>query len=163
MEKQQNSWSRLTKHARECVLEDRQELKRYQSEEGNVVLFFNCVHNLIGAAFPHEYIACQRFETAQKVHALFVIHQCHYGDNVQQWLELLIIIDAVFSSQALANKWKQHAYDKLEGISPDFILKGNIPEPISSSTDVAAAPSILLAGASPPIFSANQLSSYQGD
>jgi len=130
MEKQQNSWSRLTKHARECVLEDRQELKRYQSEEGNVVLFFDCVHNLIGAAFPHEYIACERFDTAQK---------------------------------ALANKWKRHAYDKLEGISPDFILKGNIPEPISSSTDVAAAPSILLVGASPPIFSANQLSPYQGD
>jgi len=129
MEKQQNSWSRLTKHARECVLEDRQELKRYQSEEGNVVLFFDCVHNLIGAAFPHEYIACQRFDKAQK---------------------------------ALANKWKCHAYDKLEGISPDFILKGNIPEPISSSTDVAAAPSILLVGASPPIFSANQLSPYQG-
>jgi len=129
MEKQQNSWSRLTKHARECVLEDRQELKRYQSEEGNVVLFFNCVHSLIGAAFPHEYIACERFDTAQK---------------------------------ALANKWKRHAYDKLEGISPDFILKGNVPEPISSSTDVAAAPSILLVGASPPIFSANQLSPYQG-
>jgi len=129
MEKQQNSWSRLTKHARECVLEDRQELKWYQSEEGNVVLFFDCVHNLIGAAFPHEYIACQRFDKAQK---------------------------------ALANKWKCHAYDKLEGISPDFILKGNIPEPISSSTDVAAAPCILSVGASQPIFSANQLSPYQG-
>jgi len=96
MENQQISWSRLTKHAWECVLEDRQELKRYQSEEGNVVLFFNCVHNLIGAAFPHEYIACQRFDKAQKVHALFIVHQCHYCDNVQQWLELLIIIDAVF-------------------------------------------------------------------
>ncbi|CAN6361257.1 unnamed protein product [Urochloa humidicola] len=129
MEKQQNSWSRLTKHARECVFEDKQELKRYQSGDGNVVLFFDCVHNLIGAAFPLEYVACQRFDRTQK---------------------------------ALANKWKRHAYGELEGISPDFIMKGNIPEPISSSTDVAVAPSILSMGASQSIFSANQLAQYQG-
>ncbi|CAN6329379.1 unnamed protein product [Urochloa humidicola] len=127
MEKQQNSWSKLTEHARECVLEDRQELKRYQSEDGNVVLFFNCVHDLIGAAFRHVYIACQQFDTAQK---------------------------------ALANKWKRHAYEKLEGISPDFIMKGNVPEPIFSSTDVAAAPSIPSVHAS-QVFSANQLGPYQ--
>jgi len=69
MEKQQNAWSKLTGHARQCVLDDRQELKQYHSKEGNVVLFFNCVHELVGAAFPHEYVACQRFNTAQKVHA----------------------------------------------------------------------------------------------
>ena len=68
MENQQNAWSKLTEHARECVLKDRQELKRYHSKEGNVVFFFNCVHELVGAAFPHEYVACQRFNTAQKVH-----------------------------------------------------------------------------------------------
>jgi hypothetical protein len=84
MNKQQNSWSKLTDHARECVLEDRQELKRYQSEEGNVVLFFNCVHDLIGAAFQREYVAYQQFDTAQKVHGLLIdiIHPCYYGDHV---------------------------------------------------------------------------------
>jgi hypothetical protein len=45
--------------------------------------------------------------------------------------------------QALVNKWKLHAYEKLKDISPDFVMKGNIPEPVSSSTDVAAAPSAL--------------------
>ncbi|KAG0521182.1 hypothetical protein BDA96_08G139200 [Sorghum bicolor] len=90
MENQQNAWSKLTGHARQCVLEYRQELKRYHSKEGNVVLFFNCVHELVGAAFPHEYVACQRFNTAQK---------------------------------ALVNKWRLHAYEKLEDISPDFVMK----------------------------------------
>ena len=51
MENQNSSWLKLTGHARQCVLEDMPELKRYQSEEGNVVLFFNCVHDLIGAEF----------------------------------------------------------------------------------------------------------------
>jgi hypothetical protein len=66
--------------------------------------------------------------------------------------------------QALANKWKRHAYEKLEEISPDFIMKNNIPEPISSSTDIAAAPSIPIqsVGPSQPIFFANQLAPYQG-
>jgi len=115
MEKQQNAWSKLTGHARQCVLDDRQELKQYHSKEGNVVLFFNCVHELVGAAFPHEYVACQRFNTAQK---------------------------------ALVNKWRQNAYEKLK-------------EPISSSTDVAAAPSVLAVDASQQVFSANQLAPYQ--
>ncbi|WVZ90707.1 hypothetical protein U9M48_036987 [Paspalum notatum var. saurae] len=131
MEKQQNAWSKLTEHARECVLEDKQELKRYQNEEGNVVLFFNCVHDVVGAAFPREYAACQRFDLAQK---------------------------------ALVNKWRRHAYDKLDGISPDFVLRNDIPKPISSSTDFAAAPSVLAVGTSTSrqIFSANQLAPYQG-
>ncbi|CAD6269879.1 unnamed protein product [Miscanthus lutarioriparius] len=128
MENQQNAWSKLTEHARECVLEDRQELKQYHSKEGNVVFFFNCVHELVGAAFPHEYVACQRFNTAQK---------------------------------ALVNKWRLHAYEKLKDISPDFVMKGNFPEPVSSSTDVAAAPSVLAVGASQQVFSTNQLA-YQG-
>ncbi|KAJ1265759.1 hypothetical protein BS78_08G100000 [Paspalum vaginatum] len=129
MEKQQNAWSKLTEHARECVLEDKQELKRYQNEEGNVVLFFNCVHDVVGAAFPCEYVAFQRFDLAQK---------------------------------ALVNKWRRHAYDKLDGISPDFVLRNDIPEPISSSTDFAAASSVLEVGASRQICSANQLAPYQG-
>jgi len=60
------------------------------------------------------------------------------------------------------NKWRWHAYEKLKDISPDFAMKGNIPEPNSPSTDVAAAPSVLAVGASQQIFSANQLAPYQG-
>jgi hypothetical protein len=43
-------------------------------------------------------------------------------------------------------------------------MKNNIPEPISSSTDIAAAPSIPIqsVGPSQPIFFANQLAPYQG-
>ena len=81
MEKQQNAWSKLTEHARECVLEDKQELKRYQNEEGNVVLFFNCVHDVVGAAFPREYAACQRFDLAQKVHTEPIVYQYYYVDS----------------------------------------------------------------------------------
>jgi hypothetical protein len=47
------------------------------------------------------------------------------------------------------NKWRRHAYEKLK-------------EPISSSTDVAAAPSALAVGASQQVFSDNQLVPYQG-
>ena len=63
--------------------------------------------------------------------------------------------------QALVNKWRLHAYEKLKDISPDFVMKGNFPEPVSSSTDVAAAPSVLAVGASQQVFSTNQLA-YQG-
>jgi len=45
-----------------------------------------------------------------------------------------------------------HAYEKLKGISPDFVMKGNFPEPVSSSTDVAAAPSVLAVGASQQVL-----------
>ncbi|KAL6638424.1 hypothetical protein ACP70R_023919 [Stipagrostis hirtigluma subsp. patula] len=66
MERQHNSWSKMIKHARECFLEDKQELKQYQNEEGTVVLFFNCVHDLVGAAFPCDYVAFERFDPVQK-------------------------------------------------------------------------------------------------
>jgi len=100
MENQQNAWSKLIEHARECVLEDRQELKWYHSKEGNVVLFFNCVHELVGAAFPHEYVACQRFNTAQKVHTEPMIspyYQYYYRGHVQQHLNFVRV--AGFSEQ----------------------------------------------------------------
>ena len=69
MENQNSSWLKLTGHARQCVLEDMPELKRYQSEEGNVVLFFNCVHDLIGAEFGCHYVASGNFSPDQKVRA----------------------------------------------------------------------------------------------
>lgn len=77
MKKQHNSWAKLIGHARECALGDKPELKRYQSEDGSVMLFFNCVNDVIGAAFPHDYVASKEFNTSQKVSAELVsmIHQ----------------------------------------------------------------------------------------
>ncbi|KAL6599883.1 hypothetical protein ACP70R_045534 [Stipagrostis hirtigluma subsp. patula] len=94
----QNSWSKMINHARKCFLEDKQELKRYQSVVGNVAFFFNCVHNLVGAAFPHDYVDSKGFNPFQK---------------------------------ALVDKWLGRAYKELEGIEPNYVMKGNIPEPIS--------------------------------
>jgi hypothetical protein len=65
MEAKHSSWSKLIRHARTCVLGDRQELKR--SEHGDVVLYFNCVHDLVGAAFSCDYAASEEFTTDQKV------------------------------------------------------------------------------------------------
>ncbi|KAL6623612.1 hypothetical protein ACP70R_033491 [Stipagrostis hirtigluma subsp. patula] len=66
MKKQQNSWLKLIKHANDCVLGDKQELKQYQNEQGDVVLYFNCVHSLVGAAFPHDYVDSKGFNLRQK-------------------------------------------------------------------------------------------------
>uniref|UniRef100_A0A0A9GHG1 Calmodulin-binding protein n=1 Tax=Arundo donax TaxID=35708 RepID=A0A0A9GHG1_ARUDO len=124
MENKHNSWSKMIGHAKECVPEDKQELKRYENEEGNVVLFFNCVHDLVGAAFPHDYVACEAFKPYQK---------------------------------ALVNKWKERAHESLEGIPSDYVMKGNVPEPISSGTDAADVP----VGVWLPNFSAVHLATYQ--
>ncbi|OEL26926.1 Calmodulin-binding protein 60 D [Dichanthelium oligosanthes] len=116
MESKNTSWSNLTKHARQCVLdEDTPELKRYKSEDGNVALLFNCVHDLVGAEFDCGYVASGNFNRAQK---------------------------------ALVNKWKEHAHDNLEDISSDYVIKGNVPQRISPSTDDAAGPSVPAEGAS---------------
>ncbi|XP_039843872.1 calmodulin-binding protein 60 D-like isoform X1 [Panicum virgatum] len=123
MENQNSSWLKLTGHARQCVLEDMPELKRYQSEEGNVVLFFNCVHDLIGAEFGCHYVASGNFSPDQK---------------------------------ALVNKWKWRAYDKLEDIASDYIIKDNVPERISASPDAAAGPSVPVFSAPQPNFTASQ-------
>jgi len=123
MENQNSSWLKLTGHARQCVLEDMPELKRYQSEEGNVVLFFNCVHDLIGAEFGCHYVASGNFSPDQK---------------------------------ALVNKWKWRAYDKLEDIASDYIIKDNVPERISASLDAAAGPSVPVFSAPQPNFTASQ-------
>ncbi|CAN6334381.1 unnamed protein product [Urochloa humidicola] len=94
MEKAERSWSRLTTHARQCVLEDKHELiKRFQNVEGNVVLFFNCVHDLVGAEFNGVYVTCDKLDPAQKVlvnkwkeHAYneleAITHNCIMIDNI---------------------------------------------------------------------------------
>ncbi|KAL6599889.1 hypothetical protein ACP70R_045540 [Stipagrostis hirtigluma subsp. patula] len=66
MENQHNAWSKMIKHANDCLLQEKPGLKRYQNEEGNVVLYFNCVHELVGAAFPHDYVEPKEFSTRQK-------------------------------------------------------------------------------------------------
>ncbi|KAL6847404.1 hypothetical protein ACP4OV_023257 [Aristida adscensionis] len=110
MEKKPKSWSKLIRHAKDCVLGDRQELKRYESEEGNLALLFNYVHDLVGAEFHGDYVACEGFDSAQK---------------------------------ALVNKWKVHAYNQLADIPFDYVMKGNVPEPISSSIVAPAGPPVL--------------------
>ncbi|KAM0911954.1 hypothetical protein ACQ4PT_013133 [Festuca glaucescens] len=62
-----SSWEKMVKHARECCLTDRPELKAYQNVEGNVVLFLNCVHDLVGAKFSGVYIPEENFDPAKKV------------------------------------------------------------------------------------------------
>ncbi|KAL6638423.1 hypothetical protein ACP70R_023918 [Stipagrostis hirtigluma subsp. patula] len=64
MENQHGAWSKLIKHANDCLLQEKPGLKRY--EEGNVVLYFNCVHDLVGAAFPHDYVDAKGFDPRQK-------------------------------------------------------------------------------------------------
>lgn len=74
MKKKGKSWLKMTGHARTRILEDRHELKAYQAEDGNVVLFFNCVHDLVGAGFCGNYIAFEKFDMVQKVHGSNIIY-----------------------------------------------------------------------------------------
>ncbi|XP_062202238.1 calmodulin-binding protein 60 F-like [Phragmites australis] len=129
MKKKGKSWFKMIGHARECILEDSHELKAYHTEDGNVVLFFNCVHDLVGARCRGNYITCDEFNPLQK---------------------------------ASVNKLKNHAYSKLQDIPSNYVMKGNIPEPIYSSTGVAVCPSVLAVGTSQPIFYADHLAAYQG-
>lgn len=57
----------MVKHAQQCSLEGKPELKSYRCEAKNVVLFFNYVHRLVGAKFDGHYIASEKFEPAQQV------------------------------------------------------------------------------------------------
>lgn len=40
----------------------------------------------------------------------------------------------MFWLQTLVNKWKIHAFNKLEDIQPEYVMKGNIPKKISPGT-----------------------------
>ncbi|KAF0887770.1 hypothetical protein E2562_004002 [Oryza meyeriana var. granulata] len=66
MKKKTSSWDKMVGHARDCCLSDQHELKEYQSEEGNVKLFFNCVHQLVGAKFGGDYVMYDNLDPAQK-------------------------------------------------------------------------------------------------
>ena len=49
--KKHASWATIVKHAMECDLTDKNELKSYKVETESVTFFFNCVDDLIGAEF----------------------------------------------------------------------------------------------------------------
>lgn len=69
MRRQSSSWLKLTEHAKKYILEDRQELKPYLSDDGNVMFLLNCVYDVVGAILSGEYAASNQFESHQKVHA----------------------------------------------------------------------------------------------
>ncbi|EAY83483.1 hypothetical protein OsI_38697 [Oryza sativa Indica Group] len=108
MKKKTNSWDKMVGHARECCLRDQHELKAYQSEEENATLFFNGVHQIVGAKFGGDYVIYENFDPAQKTKV---------------------------------NKLKDRAHAKLDDIPSDFVMKNNIPEPISPTSAAAAGPS----------------------
>lgn len=64
--KKRKDWRKMVKHARECRLEGKPELKSYRCAEKNVVLFFNCVRRLVGAEFGCRYVASEAFEPTQQ-------------------------------------------------------------------------------------------------
>ncbi|PNT62542.1 hypothetical protein BRADI_4g04880v3 [Brachypodium distachyon] len=107
--KPHSPWEKMVKHARECCLKDRHELKAYHNE-GNVVIFFNCVYDLIGAEFAGDYITQNNFDS---------------------------------DSKALANELKERVCDKLDSLPFNYKMIGDLPVPVTSSTNSSAGASIL--------------------
>uniref|UniRef100_A0A453JZC1 Calmodulin-binding protein n=1 Tax=Aegilops tauschii subsp. strangulata TaxID=200361 RepID=A0A453JZC1_AEGTS len=101
IKKRSNAWERMVKHARECCLADRPELKAYHSVEGNVVIFFNCVHDLVGAIFYGVYVSRDNFDPAKKAQA-YELKECARG--------------------------------QLDILPFDYVMNGNLPEQVPSST-----------------------------
>lgn len=68
LEKNSKDWKETVKHARKCDLEGNCNLKSYRVEEKHVVLFFNCVHDLVGAQFHDGYVTKDNFNSDQQVY-----------------------------------------------------------------------------------------------
>ncbi|KAF2912043.1 hypothetical protein DAI22_11g226300 [Oryza sativa Japonica Group] len=66
LEKNSKDWKETVKHARKCDLEGNCNLKSYRVEEKHVVLFFNCVHDLVGAQFHDGYVTKDNFNSDQQ-------------------------------------------------------------------------------------------------
>ncbi|CAL4898754.1 unnamed protein product [Urochloa decumbens] len=66
IEKKRKAWEKMTRHASECHLEGMHKLKSYCCMEGNVVLFFDCLHYLVGATFDGCYTVSEKFSPAQQ-------------------------------------------------------------------------------------------------
>uniref|UniRef100_A0A0D9XV67 Calmodulin-binding protein n=1 Tax=Leersia perrieri TaxID=77586 RepID=A0A0D9XV67_9ORYZ len=66
LKKGNKDWKDTVKHARECDLEGNCKLKSFRVEEEHIELFFDCVHNLIGAQFRECYVAKDDFSSVQQ-------------------------------------------------------------------------------------------------
>ncbi|CAM0949487.1 unnamed protein product [Alopecurus aequalis] len=75
IKKLNNSWEKMVNHARECCLTENHELIAYRNEAANVVLFFNCVYDLVGANISGVYIAQENFDPAKKALA-YELKEC---------------------------------------------------------------------------------------
>jgi len=64
IKKEHRNWEKMVEHARKCPL--RRELTSYHCPETKIVLFFNCVHGLVGAEFDGRYTACGKFDQDQQ-------------------------------------------------------------------------------------------------
>ncbi|KAG2621827.1 calmodulin-binding protein 60 F-like isoform X2 [Panicum virgatum] len=64
IKKEHRNWEKMVEHARKCPL--RRELTSYHCPETKSVLFFNCVHGLVGAEFDGHYTACGKFDQDQQ-------------------------------------------------------------------------------------------------
>lgn len=143
MKKKTNSWDKMVGHARECCLRDQHELKAYQNEEENATLFFNGVHQIVGAKFGGDYVIYENFDPAQKVHAELNIFLAAYDPMFicVSFIRQSIRNKYVVVTQTKVNKLKDRAHAKLDDIPSDFVMKNNIPEPISPTSAAAAGPS----------------------
>ncbi|KAL6622410.1 hypothetical protein ACP70R_032289 [Stipagrostis hirtigluma subsp. patula] len=65
--KEHLTWEKMVRHARECCLLGRHELKSYPWMEGTIILFFNCVHDLVGAQFGGSYTPRDKFDRTKQV------------------------------------------------------------------------------------------------
>ncbi len=68
MKKDNMLWKATVEHAEQCDLEGNYKLKSYRVEEKHVTLFFNCVHDLVGAKFRGRYVAKDNFSSDEKVY-----------------------------------------------------------------------------------------------
>uniref|UniRef100_A0A0E0MI09 Calmodulin-binding protein-like n=1 Tax=Oryza punctata TaxID=4537 RepID=A0A0E0MI09_ORYPU len=66
MKKDNMLWKATVEHAEQCDLEGNYKLKSYRVEEKHVILFFNCVHDLVGATFRGRYVAKDNFNSGEQ-------------------------------------------------------------------------------------------------
>uniref|UniRef100_A0A0E0MHZ9 Uncharacterized protein n=1 Tax=Oryza punctata TaxID=4537 RepID=A0A0E0MHZ9_ORYPU len=66
LKKNSEDWKETVEHARKRDLEGNCNLKSYRVEEQHVVLFFNCVHDLVGAQFHDGYVTKDNFDSDQQ-------------------------------------------------------------------------------------------------
>ncbi|KAF7012632.1 hypothetical protein CFC21_026803 [Triticum aestivum] len=67
IKKDNKRWEATVKHAKECDLEGNHMLKLYRADEENVELFFNCIHDIVGAKFNGCYTPNENFNLNQEV------------------------------------------------------------------------------------------------